>query len=90
MFTRQTLELDSTATVGAITETIRAQVLGALGRRGVVVGISGGIDSSVVAALAAKALGPGRVFGLLMPEKHSSDDSARWAGCSRTRSASRH
>ncbi len=74
------IELDSAAAIGAIAEAIRAQVLGALGRRGIVVGISGGIDSSVVAALAARALGPRRVFGLLMPEKHSSDDSARLGG----------
>jgi NAD+ synthase len=42
-----------------------------LKRRGLVVGLSGGIDSSVTAALAVKALGPTRVFGLLMPERHS-------------------
>ena len=34
----------------------------------VVVGISGGIDSAVSAALAAKALGPDKVFGLLLPD----------------------
>jgi len=41
-------------------------------RRGVVVALSGGIDSSVVAALAATALGPERVFGVHMPERESS------------------
>ena len=41
-------------------------------RRGVVVALSGGIDSSVVAALAATALGPERVFGVPMPERESS------------------
>lgn len=41
-------------------------------RRGVVVALSGGIDSSVCAALSVRALGPSRVFGLLMPEKDSS------------------
>lgn len=34
----------------------------------VVIGISGGIDSAVVASLAVKALGPGRVFGLVLPD----------------------
>jgi NAD+ synthase len=43
----------------------------------VVVGLSGGIDSSVVAALAVRALGPNRVLGLFMPEKDSSDDSLK-------------
>ncbi|MCL2689775.1 MAG: NAD(+) synthase [Chitinispirillia bacterium] len=40
-------------------------------RRGAVIGLSGGIDSSVTAALCAKALGKERVLGLLMPERHS-------------------
>ncbi len=39
------------------------------------VALSGGIDSSVVAALCVRALGPERVFGLHMPEKESSDDT---------------
>jgi NAD+ synthase len=50
-----------------------------LRRRGVVVGLSGGIDSSVVAALAAKALGADRVIGLMMPEADSSPDSVSLA-----------
>jgi NAD+ synthase len=44
-------------------------------RRGLVIGLSGGVDSSVCAALAVRALGPGRVFGLLMPERDSSSTS---------------
>ena len=42
-------------------------------RRGLVIGLSGGIDSTVTAALAVRALGPDRVFGLLMPERQSDD-----------------
>lgn len=48
-----------------------------LHRRGLVVAISGGIDSSVCAALAVRALGPNKVFGLLLPERDSSDFSTR-------------
>lgn len=48
-------------------------------RRGAVIGISGGIDSSVSMALAAKYLGPERVFGIMMPEKDSSPDSESMA-----------
>lgn len=41
------------------------------GADGAVVGISGGLNSAVVAALAARALGPARVLGILMPERDS-------------------
>ena len=41
------------------------------------VGLSGGIDSSVTAALCVRALGPERVFGIFMPERDSSSDSLR-------------
>ncbi|MDX2276860.1 MAG: NAD(+) synthase [Hyphomonadaceae bacterium] len=50
--------------------TVRQQT-----RRGLVVGVSGGIDSAVCAALAVRALGPERVFCLLMPERDMVDDA---------------
>jgi NAD+ synthase len=50
-----------------------------LGRRGAVLGLSGGVDSSVTAALCARGLGPERVLALLMPERDIGDDSARLA-----------
>ena len=46
-----------------------ADAVRSLGRRGAVVGVSGGVDSGVVAALCARALGPRRVFLLRMPER---------------------
>ncbi len=70
-----TLDLESSAR--AIQEKLKEQVLGVLRRKGVVVGLSGGIDSSVVMALSARALGPERVLGLFMPERDSSGDSLR-------------
>jgi len=42
---------------------------------GVVLGLSGGIDSSLVATIAVDALGPARVHGVLMPSRYSSDHS---------------
>lgn len=48
-----------------------------LGRRGVVVAISGGVDSSVCAALAVRAFGHKKVLGLLLPERDSSPESTR-------------
>ncbi len=41
----------------------------------VLVGLSGGVDSSLVATIAADALGPGRVHGVLMPSRFSSAGS---------------
>ncbi len=45
------------------------------GTQGVVVGLSGGVDSSLAAALAALALGPERVHGFLLPYRTSSPES---------------
>jgi len=58
-----------------IQEFIKNTVFNKLKKRGVVIGISGGIDSSVTAAICVKALGKERVFGILMPERESSDDT---------------
>ena len=77
MFSKAVLQLDVPATISKVADALRAQVMGALHKRGVVVGLSGGIDSSVVAALAVRAVGKERVLGLFMPEKDSSDDSLR-------------
>lgn len=75
--TRSVLDLDAAAESARIEEALRAQVLGTLRRKGLVLGVSGGIDSSVSAALATRALGKERVVALLMPERDSSDDSMR-------------
>jgi NAD+ synthase len=53
-----------------------AGALRALGRRGLVVGVSGGVDSGVTAALCARAVGPGNVFCLRMPERDVGSDSS--------------
>jgi NAD+ synthase len=75
--TRESLSIDCAAVAAAIEESIRSHVRGTLKRRGIVVGLSGGIDSSVVGALAVRALGGERVLGLFMPERDSSGDSLR-------------
>lgn len=69
-----TLEIDAAAEVERISNSIRDAVR-SMRRKGVVIALSGGIDSSVVAALAVKAVGPQRVFGLHMPERESSDET---------------
>ena len=62
-----------------ITRAIRLGVGEVLRRRGLVVAMSGGIDSSVCAALAVRALGAARVFGLMLPERDSKPESLRYA-----------
>jgi NAD+ synthase len=68
------LEIDPAATVTRIREALRSQ-LATLKRRGLVVGMSGGVDSSVCAALAVEAVGPKHVLGLFMPERESDPES---------------
>jgi NAD+ synthase len=74
-FSADALRLDAAAATQHIGAAIREQVQRRLRKRGVVVGLSGGIDSSVTAALCAKALDPHNVFAVLMPEKDSDPDS---------------
>jgi NAD+ synthase len=74
---KHVLEIDCDQEIARLTAWIRETTLKTLGRKGVVVAISGGIDSSVVAALAVRAMGPGKVFLLMLPESESSDDNAR-------------
>ena len=69
------LRIDAEQVVSEITTAIASTVLQRMRKRGVVVGLSGGVDSTVCAALCARALGPERVVGLLMPERESSPDS---------------
>ena len=74
MFSSASLAIDLEKTAEAIEQAIRRQVT-ELRRRGIVVGLSGGIDSSVVTCLCVRALGKERVHVLLMPERASSGES---------------
>ena len=71
------LQLDVERETERIVSTIRDQVFHQLKRKGAVIGVSGGIDSSVVAYLCARALGKDRVLVLFTPEADSSPDSLR-------------
>jgi NAD+ synthase len=69
------LRLDAEQTAEEIAGRLRDAVYKDLRRRGAVVGLSGGIDSSLVAFLCASAFGPERVLGVLMPEGESAPDT---------------
>jgi len=76
-FSREVLVIDARREIDRIVEAIRVQIPSMLHRRGAVIGLSGGVDSSVCAALLVRALGAQHVLALLMPEHDSSDDAMR-------------
>ncbi len=78
-FSGAALDLDVEQEAIRIEEALRQAIYHKLHRQGAVVGISGGIDSSVVLALCARAFGPERVTGVLLPEKESSPESIELA-----------
>jgi NAD+ synthase len=71
------LDFDPEKCLQEISVKFREAVFNTMRRKGVVVAVSGGIDSSVCAALATKTFGKDKVFALLLPEKDSSPDSAK-------------
>lgn len=75
-FTKDILHIDDIESVcNEIIAKMRTDVAKELQRRGAVIGISGGIDSSACLALSAKAFGPKNVTAIMLPEQDSSDDS---------------
>src|SRR5438093_1495397 len=69
------LQLDAVAETRRIAQTLRVQVGQTLRRAGIVVAMSGGVDSSVCAGLAVQAVGPQHVLGLGLPERESDPQS---------------
>lgn len=78
-FNRAWLNIDPAAETERLCDRLRQGVFGTMKKQGGVVGISGGIDSSVVLALAARAFGPERVVGVLLPERESNPESEHLA-----------
>ncbi len=73
------LDINAETVTEILTRFIREEVT-KIGFKHVVVGISGGVDSSTSAFLAARALGKENVWGIIMPYKTSNPDSIRDAG----------
>lgn len=75
-FSRDVLRIDPEAVAQELSERLRRDTRKTLRGAGAVIGISGGVDSSVVLALSVLALGQERVLGLMMPERESDPQSA--------------
>ena len=71
------LALDCEAEANHIAQRMLEIVGSQLRRRGVIIAISGGVDSAVCAALAVRAFGTTKVYGLMLPETDSSSNSLR-------------
>lgn len=76
-FSAEVLRLDEAAEVKRIAARMREILRTDLHRRGLIIAISGGVDSAVCAALCVQAVGKDKVLGLLLPERDSSSNSAR-------------
>ncbi len=74
-FSKHVLNIDPAAETERIVSMLRHSLGQMLHRRGGVVGISGGVDSSVVLALCVRAFGPQRVVAIMMPEQDSDPES---------------
>lgn len=76
-FSKNVLELDVVSAIDSISTKIQHIVRRLLRKKGAVVAVSGGVDSSVCAALCVRALGKEHVVILFLPERDSSASSLR-------------
>lgn len=74
-FSADVLDIDLEQEADRIGKHMKAVLMNPLKRRGMVVAISGGIDSSATLALAVRSVGAKKVFALQMPEAHSSSET---------------
>jgi NAD+ synthase len=77
-FSKSVLDIDPEKACMKIEEMIRTSVYDYYSRRGIVIGLSGGLDSAVSAALSVRALGADKVFGMLLPERDSNPISSEY------------
>jgi NAD+ synthase len=76
-FTKDVLKISCPAEAERIIAFIKDQVQ-SMHRKGIVIGLSGGVDSALSAALSVKAVGKDKVLALLLPDKESSPQSAEF------------
>ena len=77
-FTKDVLKIECESEAERICLFLRGQMR-SMHREGIVIGLSGGVDSALCAALSAKAIGKDNIFGLVLPDKESSPQSAEFA-----------
>jgi len=77
-FAKDILAIDGPREAERIVSFIKHQVK-SMHRKGIVIGLSGGVDSALSAALSVRAVGPANVLALLLPDKESSPQSAEFA-----------
>jgi NAD+ synthase len=77
-FTKDVLKIDPEGLSTRLADWIRETVTAQYRRKGIVVGLSGGLDSATSAALSVKALGADKVVGVLLPEKDSNPISRQY------------
>jgi NAD+ synthase len=78
-FTKDSININPEIETKRIVEFIQNTTQNTLRKKGIVVGLSGGIDSSVVTSLCVKALGKEKVIALMMPDKDSDSKSLDFA-----------
>ena len=78
-FSLDVLKINPAEETGKVADFVLEQTSRVYHRNGVIVGLSGGVDSAVMAALAVRALGSDRVVGLVLPEKESNPVSREFA-----------
>ena len=79
IFNLDVLKIDPAQQLEKLSKFIMEQVKVVFRRKGVIVGLSGGIDSACIAAVAVHAIGKERVVGLVLPETESNPISSEYA-----------
>ena len=78
-FNLDVLKIDPVQELDKLSEFIVGQVNAVFRKKGVIVGLSGGIDSACIAAVAVHAIGKEKVIGLVLPESESNPISSEYA-----------
>ena len=78
-FDPRVLKIDAAAEVQRISAFVAEEARAVLRRSGVVVGLSGGVDSAVMAGIAVQAVGAANVLTLILPERESNPISREYA-----------